>query len=113
MGLSFSVPKNVKVPKSLQNIYKCLDKDPNVKTFKIPNHGDLTKWAEQGVFLLNATLTVVHKLANSHQKTSGWSNFTDHVIKTISKEKENVVFLLWGNFAIDKKKFIDAKKYLI
>lgn len=113
MGLSFSVPKNIKVPKSLQNIYKCLEKDSNVKNFKTPKHGDLTKWAEQGVFLLNATLTVVHKEANSHQKTSGWSNFTDHVIKKISKDKENIVFLLWGNFAINKKKFIDTKKYLI
>ena len=110
MGLSFSVPKNIKVPRSLQNIYKCLEKDQNIKNFVKPTHGDLTKWAEQGVFLLNATLTVVHKEANSHQKASGWSNFTDHVIKKISKDKADVVFLLWGNFAINKKKFIDDKK---
>ena len=110
MGLSFSVPKNIKTPKSLINIYKCLNKDEKIKNFKIPNHGDLTKWAEQGVFLLNATLTVVHKEANSHQKTSGWSNFTDYVIKTISEKKKNIVFLLWGKFAVDKKKFIDLKK---
>ncbi len=110
MGLSFSVPKNIKIPKSLLNIYKCLSKDPNIENFSIPNHGDLTKWADQGVFLLNATLTVVHKEANSHQKKSGWSNFTDYVIKIINDKKENIVFLLWGNFAIDKKKFIDSKR---
>jgi uracil-DNA glycosylase len=112
MGLSFSVPRGIKVPKSLMNIYKCLKKDDNIKDFNIPNHGDLSNWAKQGVFLLNATLTVVHKLANSHQKKSGWTDFTNNVIKKISQKKENVVFLLWGNFAIEKKKFIDADRYI-
>jgi uracil-DNA glycosylase len=110
MGLSFSVPIGKLVPKSLMNIYKCLQKDEDIKDFVIPKHGDLTKWAEQGVFLLNATMTVVHKTSNSHQKKSGWGNFTDNVIKQINQKKENVVFLLWGNFAIEKKKFIDSKK---
>ena len=91
MGLSFSVPQGIKVPKSLMNIYKCLNKDEKIKNFEIPKHGDLTKWAQQGVFLLNATLTVVHKTANSHQKKSGWGNFTDNVIKKISQKKENVL----------------------
>jgi uracil-DNA glycosylase len=111
MGLSFSVPRGISVPKSLQNIYKCLEKDGNV-TFKAPKHGDLTKWASQGVFLLNATLTVEANKANSHKK-SGWTDFTDFVIKTISDKTEGIVFLLWGNYAIEKKKFIDAKKHFI
>ena len=85
MGLSFSVPKGIAVPASLRNIYKCLEEDKNLK-FKKPNHGDLSYWAKQGVFLLNATLTVVHKDPNSHQKTSGWSDFTDYVIKTIDSQ---------------------------
>jgi uracil-DNA glycosylase len=112
MGLSFSVNRGVAVPKSLVNIYKCLEKDKKLN-FKSPSHGDLTKWAQQGVFLLNATLTVVDKSANSHQKTSGWSEFTDFVIKTISDSKKGIIFLLWGNFAIAKKKLIDAKKHHI
>lgn len=111
MGLSFSVPRGVKIPKSLQNIYKCLEKDEKVK-FKAPNHGDLTKWATQGVFLLNATLTVEANSANSHKK-SGWTDFTDFVIKTISDKTEGIVFLLWGNYAIEKKKFIDKNKHTI
>ena len=112
MGLSFSVPRNQKTPPSLLNIYKCLNKDSKIK-MKIPGHGDLTKWAEEGVFLLNATLTVEHKKANSHQKDSGWSLFTDYVISEISKQKKNIVFLLWGRFAINKKKLIDSNKHLI
>jgi uracil-DNA glycosylase len=112
MGLSFSIPRGVKIPKSLQNIYKCLEKDEKV-IFKTPNHGDLTKWATQGVFLLNATLTVEANNANSHQKKSGWVDFTDFVIKSISNQKSGIVFLLWGKYAIDKKKFIDNKKHFI
>lgn len=112
MGMSFSVPPSQKVPKSLVNIYKCLDRDPKIK-FTIPKHGDLTKWAEQGVFLLNATLTVVSRQANSHQKTSGWSSFTDYVINQISEKKKNVVFLLWGKFAIDKKKLINRTAHCV
>lgn len=110
MGLSFSVPKGIKVPKSLANIYKCLENDKNIK-FKAPSHGDLTKWANQGVLLLNATLTVIEKKMNSHEKSSGWGEFTDHVIKTISDEKKGIVFLLWGNFAKSKKKFINEKAH--
>jgi uracil-DNA glycosylase len=110
MGLSFSVNRGVAVPMSLKNIYKCLEKD-NKLTFKAPKHGDLSRWAEQGVFLLNATLTVIDKKPNSHQKNSGWSEFTDNVIKVISQKKEGIVFLLWGNFAIQKKKLIDVKKH--
>lgn len=111
-GMSFSVPPTQRIPGSLHNIYKCLMKDPNI-TFKQPKHGDLTNWAKQGVFLLNATLTVECKKSNSHQKTSGWNEFTDYVIKQISNMKKNVVFLLWGNFAIAKKKIIDSSKHLI
>lgn len=113
MGLSFSVPKNITTPKSLVNIYKCLMNDPKIAMKAMPNHGDLTSWSDQGVFLLNATLTVEAKKANSHQKTSKWSKFTDYVIQTISNKKEHVVFLLWGNFAIQKKKLINASKHCI
>jgi uracil-DNA glycosylase len=112
MGLSFSIPKGIKVPASLKNVYKCLAEDKALK-FKTPQHGDLTNWAKQGVFLLNATLTVMEKKANSHQKTSGWADFTDHVIKTISEKKKGIVFLLWGAFAKAKKKLIDTKKHHI
>ena len=112
MGLSFSVPKKQRIPGSLNNIYKCLEKDKKLK-FVRPNHGDLSSWAEQGVFLINATLTVECKKANSHQKNSGWSKFTDFVIKQISLQKKNIVFLLWGNFAIAKSSLIDSTKHLI
>lgn len=112
MGLSFSVNRGIAVPKSLVNIYKCLENDKKLN-FKPPKHGDLSGWASQGVFLLNATLTVIDKKANSHQKTSGWSDFTDFVIKTISDQKKGVVFLLWGNFAIAKKKLINCSKHLV
>ena len=112
MGLSFSVPKTQNVPGSLRNIYKCLEKDQKIKFIR-PKHGDLVSWAEQGVFLLNATLTVECKKPNSHQKNSNWSKFTDFVIKQISLQKKNIVFLLWGNFAINKSSLIDTKKHLI
>ena len=112
MGLSFSVPKNQRIPGSLINIYKCLEKDKKLKFIK-PRHGDLSSWAEQGVFLINATLTVECKKANSHQKNSGWAKFTDFVIKQISLQKKNIVFLLWGNFAIAKSSLIDGNKHLI
>lgn len=107
MGLSFSVPVGVKVPPSLKNIYKELKSDVN---FVIPEHGDLTKWADQGVFLLNAFLTVEQGRAGSHQKI-GWAEFTDSVIKKISTEKEGVVFLLWGRFAQAKAILINEKKH--
>jgi uracil-DNA glycosylase len=112
MGLSFSVPKGKKIPPSLDNIYKCIQNDKNCK-FKNPSHGDLTSWAEQGVLLLNATLTVIEKKANSHQKDSGWEDFTNHVIKKISDLKKGIVFLLWGSFAIKKKKLINGSKHHI
>ena len=111
MGLSFSVPKGIKVPASLKRIYKCLENDKE-QNFKSPTHGDLTKWAEQGVLLLNATFTVEHKSPNSHKKC-GWLNFTDEVIKKISAETKGVVFLLWGNFAIEKGKLVDSDKHAI
>ena len=112
MGLSFSVNKTQRIPQSLNNIYKCLENDNKIK-FKKPNHGDLTFWAQQGVFLLNSTLTVECKKANSHQKNSKWNLFTDFVISQISNLKKNIVFLLWGNFAIEKKKLIDSSKHYI
>lgn len=101
-GMSFSVKKGVKIPPSLKNIYLELNSDLGIE---IPKHGDLTKWTEQGVFLLNATLTVESGKPNSH-KDIGWQKFTDAVIKKISEEKQPKVFLLWGNFAISKKDLI-------
>ncbi len=109
MGLSFSVPKGVRVPPSLKNIYKELNRDLEVA---VPNHGDLTAWAEQGVLLLNAMLTVEHKKASSHKKI-GWQKFTDAVIATISDKLDGVVFLLWGNFAKGKKPLIDEMKHYV
>ncbi len=109
MGLSFSVPKNVRVPPSLQNIYKELIDDVGVP---MPNHGDLTSWADQGVFLLNAMLTVEQNKAASHQQV-GWQFFTDATIKVLSEKREKIVFMLWGNFAKRKAELIDTKKHLI
>lgn len=108
-GLSFSVPNGVKPPPSLQNIYKEIATDIGTD---IPKSGNLERWAEQGVLLLNATLTVEQNKPGSHQGL-GWEVFTDAVIKKISDEKEHVVFLLWGKYAQDKGKSIDAKKHLI
>lgn len=110
MGLSFSVPRGVPVPSSLQNIYKELADD--IQGFQLPRHGDLTHWAEQGVFLLNAALTVEHKTANAH-KDIGWHQFTDAVIRKLSAEREGLVFLLWGSFARKKKALIDPLKHHI
>lgn len=109
-GLSFSVPKTAKIPPSLRNVYKELLED--VPGFEKPKHGNLETWADQGVFLLNAFLTVEHKKAGSHQKI-GWANFTDAVIKKISDERDGVVFMLWGNFAKKKAALVDAEKHLI
>lgn len=109
-GLSFSVQKGVRTPPSLQNIYKELSTD--IPGFIIPNTGDLTEWAEQGVLLLNATLTVQAANAGSHQK-KGWEKFTDTVIKTISDKKKGVVFILWGAYAQSKAVLIDESKHLI
>ena len=108
-GLSFSVPKGVKTPPSLVNIFKEIEED-----LKINNHGkgDLTKWTEQGVLLLNATLTVRSNMAGSHQN-KGWEQFTDKVISTISEEREGIIFLLWGRFAQNKSKLIEKSKHHI
>ena len=106
-GLSFSVPDGVAPPPSLVNIYKELNKDIGMP---IPKTGNLTKWAEQGVFLLNAMHTVRANEPASHQKI-GWMDFTDAVIRKISDEKEGVIFLLWGKFAQEKQVLIDETKH--
>jgi len=109
-GLCFSVNKGIPHPPSLINIFKEIEVDLGFK-FK-NNEGDLRKWAEQGVMLLNATLTVRQNLAGSHQN-KGWEIFTDKVIEVISNETNNTVFLLWGSFAKQKKKLIDLKKHKV
>ena len=108
-GLCFSVADGVRHPPSLINIFKEIETDLNIP---YPESGNLERWAKQGVLLLNATLTVRAHEAASHQK-QGWETFTDAVIKTISDNKENVIFLLWGGFAKKKAKLIDANKHLI
>ena len=104
-GLSFSVLPGLKIPPSLQNIFKEIKADIGVEN--PPNFGDLTHWAEQGILLLNAALTVRDGEPMSHAKI-GWAQFTDAVIKTISDKKENVIFLLWGKFAQDKQVLINT-----
>lgn len=108
-GLCFSVGPNVPKPPSLVNIFKELQTDLG---FPIPEKGGLEKWAQQGVLLLNATLTVREGQAGSHQG-KGWEQFTDAVIKKISSEKKGIVFLLWGRFAHTKEELIDANKHFI
>lgn len=108
-GLCFSVSKEVRVPPSLQNIYKELHSDLGQK---IPPHGDLQHWAQQGVLMLNATLTVKKGQAGSHQG-KGWEDFTDAVVKLLSVEKTGLVFLLWGNYAKRKGEVIDREKHLV
>ena len=109
-GLCFSVPKGVTPPPSLKNIYKEIEDDEQIK--KDFNDGNLEPWAEQGVFLLNAILTVIAHQPASHSK-KGWEEFTDYIIKTLSDKRENLVFILWGNYARSKKSLIDPKKHLI
>ena len=109
MGLCFSVPEGVKVPPSLNNIYKELRNDLNCE---IPNHGNLTAWARQGVLLLNAFLTVEQNKPLSHSKI-GWQLFTDAVISHISEKLEGKVFLLWGNFAKAKAALINPERHLV
>jgi uracil-DNA glycosylase len=109
MGLSFSVPRGIEPPASLKNIFKELKSDLGIDS---PGHGDLTSWAMQGVFLLNAILTVEQAKPGSHQK-SGWQTFTDAVIKLLSDDKHGLVFLLWGNFARNKKILIDQTKHKV
>ena len=108
-GLCFSVNDSIPFPPSLQNIFKEISSDLGLQ---IPSSGNLTRWAEQGVLLLNATLTVRASQAGSHQG-KGWEEFTDSVIKIISEKAENVVFILWGSYAIKKKALIDASKHCI
>lgn len=108
-GLCFSVQNGIPPPPSLVNIYKELQEDTGMN---IPHHGNLTKWAQQGVFLLNASLTVRAGEPMSHSKI-GWAEFTDAVIKKISAERNQVVFMLWGKFAQEKKILIDDTKHLI
>ena len=106
-GLAFSVNDGVKWPPSLTNIFKEVFADIDVE---LPLSGNLERWAEQGVLLLNHTLTVEEKKPNSHSKL-GWSNFTDAIIKTLSEKNEDIVFMLWGGFAQKKAKLIDANKH--
>ena len=109
-GLSFSVQNGIKPPPSLVNIYKEIKN--NYPDFEIPNHGNLETWAKQGVLLLNSILTVEANKAASHQKR-GWEHFTDASISKISKNREGIIFLLWGNFAQQKANLIDEKKHFI
>ncbi len=108
-GLSFSVQKRVKLPPSLKNIYKEIESDLGITP---PQSGDLTAWTKQGVLLLNATLTVRAQSPGSHQK-KGWEKFTDAVIRKLSDEKENLVFILWGKYAQDKGVIIDSNKHFV
>ena len=109
MGLSFSVPDGVKLPPSLRKIYKEIEDDLRNS---MPKSGDLTRWAEQGVLLLNTTLTVRAGAANSH-KHLGWQKFTDAAIKALSEHREHIVFMLWGNDARKKKRLIDTERHCI
>ncbi|HLO81671.1 MAG TPA: uracil-DNA glycosylase [Chitinophagaceae bacterium] len=109
-GLSFSVPDGVKPPPSLQNIFKEIESDLGIR---MPgNYGNLTHWAQQGVLLLNASLTVRANEPNSHSRI-GWMDFTDAVIKVISEKKEHIVFLLWGRFAQEKQPLIDETRHYV
>ena len=108
-GLSFSVNDGVALPKSLINIYKELHDDLGIKPAKT---GNLESWFKQGVFLLNAVLTVEKNSPASHSKM-GWENFTDYIIENISEKNENVVFVLWGSYARSKNKLIDSSKHKI
>lgn len=109
MGLSFSVPRGVRIPPSLVNIYKELKSDLGISE---PASGDLSYWAKQGVLLLNASLSVGANRANSHSGF-GWQIFTDAVIKILSARRQSLVFMLWGNFAKAKSALIDAQRHLI
>lgn len=108
-GLCFSVPEGVRMPPSLQNIYKEIQDDLGLK---MPASGNLEHWAKQGIFLLNATLTVRAKNPGSHQN-KGWEQFTDAVIRALSDKKENLVFILWGKYAQDKGVVVDQIKHFV
>lgn len=109
-GLSFSVQKGVAVPPSLKNIYKELETD--IEGFKTPAHGNLTQWTDEGVLLLNASLTVRAHQPGSHQG-KGWEAFTDQAISQLSKQKTGLIFLLWGKFAQQKANLIDEHKHTV
>ncbi|MDD7461750.1 MAG: uracil-DNA glycosylase [Prevotellaceae bacterium] len=108
-GLSFSVNDGVAFPPSLQNIFKEIENDLGLP---IPTSGNLSRWAEQGVLLLNATLTVRAHEAGSHQRR-GWEQFTDAAIRALSQGREHVVFILWGSYARSKKALVDTRKHLV
>lgn len=108
-GLCFSVNPNVPLPRSLVNIFKEIHDDTGAP---LPTNGDLSRWARQGVLLLNATLTVEAHKAGSHQG-KGWEEFTDATIKALSEQKEGLVFVLWGSYAAKKGEFIDSSKHLV
>nr|WP_211260361.1 uracil-DNA glycosylase [Stenotrophomonas chelatiphaga] len=108
-GLSFSVQPGVPVPPSLLNIYKEIERDLGIPR---PDHGCLLPWARQGVLLLNAVLTVEEGNAGSHQKR-GWEGFTDHVVEALNREREGLVFLLWGSYAQQKGKVIDTQRHRV
>lgn len=109
MGLSFSVPKEVPIPPSLRNIYKELNQSLGIP---VPQHGDLTQWAKRGILLLNAILSVQKGIAGSH-KHFGWETFTDSVIYKLSTNYNNIIFMLWGNFAKKKVELIDTTKHVV
>ena len=108
-GLSFSVPAGVRIPPSLRNIYQELNRDLNIP---VPSHGNLDHWADQGVLLLNAVLTVEQAKAGAHQGR-GWEQFTDAAITALNDKREHIVFLLWGSYAQKKGGFIDRKKHFV
>ncbi len=108
-GLCFSVPEGVPAPPSLVNIFKEIGDDIGIQR---PGHGNLTRWAEQGVLLLNATLTVRENMAGSHQN-KGWEQFTDAAIRKLSENRSGIIFVLWGNFAQAKKSLIDPSRHFI
>ncbi len=108
-GLCFSVRPSIRIPPSLINIYKELETDLNIQP---PNHGYLISWAEEGILLLNAVLTVEKSKAGSHQG-KGWETFTDQVIHILNREKNNLAFILWGSYAQRKGSFIDRKRHLV
>jgi len=108
-GLCFSVPEGIEQPPSLQNIFKEINNDLGIP---IPTSGNLERWSDQGVFLLNATLTVRAHQAGSHQN-KGWETFTDAVIRLLAERKEHLVFMLWGNYAQRKGAFIDTNRHLV
>lgn len=109
-GLAFSVPEGIGIPPSLKNIYKEIELEFGIK--KDFNNGNLSDWTKQGVFLLNSILTVEEGNPSSH-KNLGWQNLTDNIIQNISNRRENIVFLLWGNYARKKKSLIDIDKHLV